>query len=152
MHFCSFCYNTNCFAYGYAIAQVVNHWLLTNVAQVQLQVSVCGNCGEQCGTEAGFLWVQCTSDYLVCGLSLFLFGHICNTMQHLLSPHNLSICSSVHMKKLRNHWTDIREIWYLRILWKIVETFQFSLRLDSFNNHCTWMPTCISVHTLSIIC
>jgi hypothetical protein len=36
---------------------------------------------------------------------------------------------------------NIREIWYLRMLWARVEALSFSLRLDSYHDHFTWRLT-----------
>jgi hypothetical protein len=49
------------------------------------------------------------------------------------------------MKQL-NHWMNSHEIWYWRILRKIVEWVQLWFRSNSFNNHFTWglFISCIS--------
>jgi hypothetical protein len=56
-----------------------------------------------------------------------------------------SICRPLHMKQLENCWMDFYEIWYWRVLWKIVKPFQFSFRLAMYDDF-TWISTCVSAH------
>jgi hypothetical protein len=49
-----------------------------------------------------------------------------------------SVILSVHMEKLGSHWTDFREIWYLRIFRRPVEKIQFSLKSNKNKGYFTW--------------
>jgi len=40
----------------------------------------------------------------------------------------MSVCPSVHLKRLGSHWTDSREIWYLNTVPKSVEKIKVSLK------------------------
>ena len=53
---------------------------------------------------------------------------------------------SVHMEQLGFYWTDVREIWYLRIFRKSVKNIQVSLKLGKNNGHFTWTPIYIIGH------
>jgi hypothetical protein len=50
---CSLCY----FRTGRALAHAVSHWLYIAAARVRARVRLCGICGGQSGTGAGFLRV-----------------------------------------------------------------------------------------------
>jgi hypothetical protein len=61
------------------------------------------------------------------------------TVSFVMSVY-LSIRSSVRMKQLGSHWTDLYEIWYLSISRKSVEKPQVSLKYDKNNWYFTWRP------------
>jgi hypothetical protein len=51
-----------------------------------------------------------------------------------------SVRLSVRMENLGSHWTDYREISYLRIFRKLVEKMQVSLKVDEKRVYCACMP------------
>jgi hypothetical protein len=44
------------------------------------------------------------------------------------------------MQKLGSHWTNFKEIWYLRIFLKSVEKIEVSLKWDKIKGYFTWRP------------
>jgi hypothetical protein len=65
-----------------------------------------------------------------------------------LSSFSLCVC----IEQVENHQMDFHEIWYWGILWQFVQPSQFLFRSDSFNNHSTWRPTCVTTYILPKIC
>ena len=47
---------------------------------------------------------------------------------------------SFSMEQLDSHWTDFREIWYLRIFRKFTKKNQVLLNFDKNNGQFTWRP------------
>ena len=60
----------------------------------------------------------------------------------------MSVCPSIHMEQLGPHYTNIHEIWYLRVFQKFVEKIQVWLKSDKDNKDFTWRPTYIYDHIL----
>ena len=52
----------------------------------------------------------------------------------------MSVCPSVWVEQLGSHWTDLYEIWYLRIFKKFVEKIQVSLKSNT-NSLLLYMKT-----------
>jgi predicted glycosyl hydrolase (DUF1957 family) len=55
----------------------------------------------------------------------------------------MSVRPFVRMEQLDSHWTDFREIWYLRIFRNSVEKIQVSLKSDNNNGYFTPRPVYI---------
>jgi hypothetical protein len=51
------------------------------------------------------------------------------------------------MERLRSHWMDCHEIWYLSIFWKFVKKFQVFLKSNKKNGYFTWRQIYISDRT-----
>ena len=56
-----------------------------------------------------------------------------------------SVCPSARMEQLASHWTDYREIWYLRICQNSVQIIQVSLKSDKNSGYVKWRPMCFMV-------
>jgi hypothetical protein len=49
-----------------------------------------------------------------------------------------SSCLFDRMKKVGDHWTDIQETWFWKVLLKFVNTLKFWLKSDNKNGHFAW--------------
>jgi hypothetical protein len=62
----------------------------------------------------------------------------------------LSLLSVSIWKQLENCRTDFHKILYWKIPRGSMEPFQFLFRMDNFNIHFIWRPTCISAHISNV--
>lgn len=82
------------------------------------------------------------------------FTCIRNPARCLLSSFSLSDNQTIHLvhETTLEPLNLLHETWYWRTLWKTVEPFQFSFRLDKFNTHITRRPTFRFAYILSVTC
>ena len=71
------------------------------------------------------------------------FVSVCLSSVCLSSVCLSSVCLSVRTEQLLPHWTDIHEIWYLRVFQKSVEQIEVSMKSDKNAGYFTWRPTYI---------
>jgi len=82
--------------------------------------------------------------------------HVCLSV---CLPACLPVCPSVHpsvrfslrMEQVGSHWTDFREIWYLKIFRKSVEKIQVPLKSDKNNGHFIWTPSTLLIISRPIL-
>ena len=96
-------------------------------------------------------WQDESFDRWVCSSCWVVFqSRSQNCEKRFLASSCLSVCPSVRMEQLSSHEKDFREIWYLSIFRKSVETVRVSLKSDKITAYFTWRPMNIFIITLII--
>jgi hypothetical protein len=79
-----------------------------------------------------------TSTISVLDLAIVLLGAFAlSHVKRLLASSCLSVRLTVRMHQLDSRWTDIRQIWYSKLLRKSVQTLQIWLKPDKNIGHFT---------------
>jgi hypothetical protein len=96
------------------------------------------------GSETNLFPLLCGRSHLQKGCSRW---HLKNPFLSALAKLQKSVisfvmtdCPPIRMEQFYSHWTDLNEIWYLRIFRESIEKIKDWLKCDKNNGHFIWKP------------